>query len=298
MTPWDPEVLGRIRHLQLVSKRVVDSLLQGAHRSLRLGSAVEFADYQEYSPGDSIRHLDWKALARTDRLVIKRFEAETELVCNLVVDVSGDLATGHAEGRGRPPLDGTKFGFAICLAATLAAYLQRHGEPVGLSVIGGDAVVRIPARPGKSHLAQIHRRLAEVRPGGVADLGLRLAELAPGMRRRSLVVVISDFMEETDSWMGALGGFGRRNTDLVGFHMLDRREMDLDFAEPRVLYSPEGGADITLDPVGARQEFREVAAAWRQEVKGAFVRQGGRCYESYSDRPIEEVLRRMIGGRS
>ncbi len=169
---------------------------------------------------------------------------------------------------------------------------------MGLSILGGDVPVRIPARPGKSHLAQIHRRLAEVRPGGVAELGARLAEIAPGMRRRSLVVVISDFMEEMDSWLGALSGFGRRNTDLVGFHVLDRKEMNLDFSEPRVLFSPEGGAEITLDPVGAREEFQEVARAWRQEVKGAFVRQGGRSYEAYSDRPIEEVLRRMIGGRS
>ncbi len=297
MTPWDPELLARIHHLHLVAKRVVDSLQHGAHRSLQLGSAVEFSDYQEYCPGDPLKNLDWKVLGRTDRLVIRRFEAETELACYLVVDVSGDLGPGSSGRSDRPALDGSKYGHSLCLAASLAAFLIRRGEPVGLHVLGGDKEIRMAPRTGRSHLARMMAALADVRPEGRADLGRCLGQLGPRMRRRSLVAIVSDFMEEPGEWTEELAAFGRRGTDLVGFHVMDRQEMSLDFQEPSLLYSPEGGADISLDPVGAQGEFLAIAAAWREEVRGAFVRQGGRAYEAWSDRPLHEVLRRMIEGR-
>ena len=136
MTPWDPELLARIHHLHLVAKRVVDSLQHGAHRSLQLGSAVEFSDYQEYCPGDPLKNLDWKVLGRTDRLVIRRFEAETELACNLVVDVSGDLGTGSSGRSDRPALDGSKYGHSLCLAASLAKWEQLILQEECMSSVG------------------------------------------------------------------------------------------------------------------------------------------------------------------
>ena len=299
MTPWDPEVVARIHHLNLVAKRVVDGLMHGAHRSLRLGANVEFADYKEYTPGDPLRSLDWRVYAKRDRLVTKRYEAETEIACTLVVDLSADLSTGEEGKSLLPSLEGSKLGSGICLAACLAAYLHRQGEPVGLALLGGDKEERVylPPRTNKSHMAQLFRILAEARAGGRADLGQALGELAPRMRRRSLVVLVSDFMEEPDSWIPLLSGFGRRQTDLVGFHLMDRREMSLDYAQPLIFFSPEGGVDLAVDPVAASGEFVEVVEEFRQEVQQGLRAFGGRYYPCWTDEPLEKALRPMIGGR-
>jgi uncharacterized protein (DUF58 family) len=129
---WDPNVLARVRHLHLRARYLTAALLVGEHRSRRVGQAVEFADYQPYLPGMDLRGLDWRVWARTDRLVVKRFETETELPASVVLDLSGDLGTGDGARAGAlPDLDTTKAGYAITLAATLLYFLHLHGEPWG-----------------------------------------------------------------------------------------------------------------------------------------------------------------------
>ena len=113
---WDAEVLARVRHLHMRARHLTDALLTGPHRSRRVGQAIEFADYQEYVPGMDLRGLDWRVWGRSDRLVVRRYEAETELPCTLVVDLSGDLGTGETTRTAYPPLEGSKAGYAIMLA--------------------------------------------------------------------------------------------------------------------------------------------------------------------------------------
>lgn len=157
---WDPTVLARIRHLHLRARVLTDSLLMGEHRSRRVGQAVEFADYQEYQPGLDLRFLDWKVLARSDRLVVKRFETETELPCTVVLDLSADLATGRTGKGGYPDLDASKAGFALTLAATILFFLHRHGEPIGLEIVAGEGTEfqSLPPRTGKNHLQRCFLR--------------------------------------------------------------------------------------------------------------------------------------------
>ncbi len=297
-TPWEPEVLARIHHLHLVARHVVEGVLHGAHRALRLGPNVEFADYKEYSPGDPLRDLDWKVLARSDRLVIKRYEAETELACTLVLDASGDTGTGDQATRGRLPPEGSKLSYGVALAATLAYFLHLHGEPVGLVILGGEGVEQrwIPPRGGRQHLSLIFATLAQVRAGGAAELGESLGRFAPRVPRRGFVAFITDFMEEGGDWMPALGGLARRRADLVAFHLLDRRELSLDYDRPLVVFSPEGGEALPIDPGGDRSEFHQVVADWLDEVKGSVVGQGGRYFATWTDLPLEDALRRAIQG--
>jgi len=298
MTAWDPEVLSRIHHLHLVAARVVDGLFQGGHRSLRLGPDIEFADYKEYTPGDPLRDLDWRVLARADRYVVRRYEAETDLACTLVVDASGDLGTGRRGPYGRPPLTGTKFGYTITLAATLAYYLHRAHEPVGLAIMGGEGAPfdRVPARSGAGHLAQIFGALASLRPSGVADIAAAVGRVAPGVRRRSLVAIVSDFMEDAAAWRPSLAALARRRTDLVAFHVLDRQELELDYEDPTVFYSPEDGDELIVDAPAAREAFRGVVHEWFDEVRGGVREHRGRYYPCWTDAPLEATLRQMIGG--
>lgn len=295
---WDATVLQRVRHLHLRARVLTDGLLMGEHRSRRVGSAVEFADYQEYLPGMDLRSLDWRALARTDRLVVKRYQTETELPCTVVLDLSGDLGTGGSARKQLPDLDGSKAGYAITLAATLLYFLHRHGEPVGLELVAGEEVLHasLPPRRGRNHLQRIFLTLGSARTGGRAGLQTALARVGRRTRRRSWVAVLSDGMEEPAQWIGALSAFARRRTDLVFGHVHDPAEWSLRVGEAALFYSPEGGYELAVDPAGAREAFAEVTREYVAEVRGGVVRWGGRYVSMPTDRPLEEAIRHVVVG--
>lgn len=297
---WDAEVLGRVRHLHVTARVLTDALMMGVHRSRRVGQAIEFADYQEYAPGMDLRALDWKVLGRTDRRVVRRYETETELACTVVVDLSGDLATGAGAGTSLPALEGTKAGFAIRLAATLLYWFHRQGEPVGLTIVGGEGIDHpvLPVRGGRTHLQLAFLQLAKARPGGVADLGTQLADIGRRTRRRSWVGVITDGMEEPATWLPALRAFARRGADLRLVHLFDRAEMQLDVGRAAVFYSPEGGPALPLDPQGAQADFREIVAEYLEEVRRGVITVGGQYVQVATDEPLERVFRRLVHGGS
>jgi uncharacterized protein (DUF58 family) len=294
---WDPNVLARVRHLHLRARYLTAALLVGEHRSRRVGQAVEFADYQPYLPGMDLRGLDWRVWARTDRLVVKRFETETELPATVVLDLSGDLGTGDgARAGGLPDLQTTKAGYAITLAATLLYFLHLHGEPVGLEIVAGQGVrwPSLPPRSGRNHLQLLFLQLASARPGGVADLLPALSRVGARTRRRGWVAVITDGMEEPSRWLPALATFARRGADLRLFHLYDRREWALKFDAPALFFSPEGGDPLAVDPSGAAAAFREVVRDSVADVRGGVVRAGGRYLQAATDRPLEQVLQAAI----
>lgn len=304
--PWDAVVLSRIRHLHLVARVLTDRLLTGAHRSRRVGQAIEFADYQNYVPGMDPRALDWRVLARSDRLVVRRYETETELPCTIVLDLSGDLHTGEAPG-GYPPLEGTKAGLAITLAATLLHAWHRQGEPVGLALLGAEGPDDVagagfrwfPPRGGRTQLQRLFTALATARPGGPAGLDAVLREVGGRVPRRSLVTVVSDGMEEPAAWLPSLRAFGRRGADLRFVHVYDPAELRLEQHEGAALfYSPEGGPALAVDPAGIRQAFGEVVAAFFHEVHQGVTRAGGQYVPCPVDRPLETVARRLLHGRT
>ncbi|MCP4921973.1 MAG: DUF58 domain-containing protein [Proteobacteria bacterium] len=297
--PWDPDVLARIRRLQLVASNVVDGLLHGDHKSRRVGADIEFADYKEYAPGDPLRDLDWKVLGKTDRLVVRRYQVETELACTVVLDVSSDLSTGHRGPYGRPPLEGTKFGYAVTLAACLLWFLNRHQEPMGLVVIGAEGGLQhVPPRGGPAHMARLFGVLAALSPGPRANLAEAFARIGPTLRRRSLVAIISDFAEETSEWAPSLDALARRRTEVRAFHVLDRRELELDWENPARFRSPEAPQDyLDIDPAGVRAEFVQVRDEWLAEVKTALHARAGRYYLAYTDVDLALVLRSFIGER-
>lgn len=298
--PWDAVVLSRIQHLHLQARILTDALMMGNHRSRRVGEAVEFSGYREYTPGMDLRHLDWRVAARSDRLVVKRYDTETELPCTVVLDLSGDMATGQTAAHGLPDLEGSKAGYAITLAATLLYWFHRQGEPVGLHVIAGDGPPwrDLPARGGRKHLQLLFTTLAAIKPGGAAGLAGALAEVGNRTRRRGWVGIVTDGMEEPAEWMPSLGAFARRGSDLRFMHLYDRKEWTLDFARSAMFFSPEGGDALAVDPQGAQETFSEVVAEYIEEVRGGLVRWGGQYLQVPTDLPMETTIQRVVMGHT
>lgn len=328
--PWDPAVLARVRHLHLKARVLTESLLLGEHRSRRVGQAIEFAGYQEYLPGMDLRHVDWRVWGRTDKHVVKRFETETELPVTVVLDLSADLSTGRVErwqdrlmagasgpwarfarrmlgdlGGSRaeqhaslPDLEESKAGYALTLAATLAYFFHLHREPVGLELVAGEGspFVSLPARGGRSHLQALFLALATARPGGRAELAETLVRVGARTPRRSLVNVITDGMEEPGDWLPSVAAFARRKTDLRFYHLYDRREWGLDLDQAARFYSPEGGADLAVDPAAARSAFRDVALEYVEEVRQGVTAWGGLYLPCPTDGSLEEAVRRGLRG--
>ncbi|MFT6144209.1 MAG: hypothetical protein ACJAZO_002725 [Myxococcota bacterium] len=297
---WDPTVLSRVRHLHLRARVLTDALLVGEHRSRRVGSAVEFADYLEYRGGMDLRHLDWRVMARSDKLVVKRFETETELACTVVVDLSADMSTGQSGTGGYPDLDRSKAGYALTMAATLLFFLHRHGEPIGLEIVGGGGMTyaSLPPRSGKSHLQLLFLQLASVQPAGRAELSPALARIGQRVRRRSLCVVITDGMEEPSEWLPSMKALTRRKTDLRFVHLYDREEWTLNFKQPGLFFSPEGGEALPIDPGGARELFGEVVDEYLAEVRAGVVAVGGKHILAATDQDLATTLRSVIFGKT
>lgn len=293
---WDPEVLARIAHLHLRARQLAAGFLHGSHASVRVAPNVEFADYKDYTPGDPLRDLDWKVLARSDKLVVRRHQAETELATIIVLDASGDMATGSHRGH-RPPLDRGKWGAAATLAATLAWYLVRRGEPVGLAILGGsdDLPWRwLPPRSGEAHVAQVLATIAAARPSGRAGLAEGFADVGGRIPRRSLVMVVSDLMEEPDEWGPQVAALARRRTDVRVAHVYDPAEWNLDFSHAVRFYSPEGGRPMPVDPAGLRREFREEVDRYLREVRRWLAWRGALHVLMAADGPLERPLAALL----
>ena len=285
--PWDPQVLERVRHLHLHARQAVSGLHHGGHRSIRIGHDVEFADYKPYDAGDTLRDVDWRVLARSDRLVVRRYRAENELSATLVLDASGDLGS-------RP----RKFEQAIKLVATLAYFLHLDGEPVGLVIGGGEDVTARwhPPRHGRRHLAQLFTALAQVRPGGRAGLDTLFREVGARLPTRSLVAVVSDFMEEPASWSTSLATLVRNRVDLRAFQVYDPEELGLGFGNPLRLQSPETGQEVPIDPETSREAFEEVVRVFFHEVREAVRSRRGRHYAVPDDGPLAPLISRFVDG--
>jgi uncharacterized protein (DUF58 family) len=195
----DPAVIARLGTLELKARTIVEGFLSGLHRSPFKGFSVEFAEYRQYIPGDDLSTIDWKVYARSDRHYVKKFEEETNLDCHIVIDVSGSMRYGS---RGL-----TKFDYAACLAAAMAYLMTRQRDAVGLMAFDQRIVERLPASARPGHLRALLVALERLRPGQATDVSTPLHQLADSLRKRGLVVLVSDLLDDPDAVIRGLTHF-------------------------------------------------------------------------------------------
>jgi uncharacterized protein (DUF58 family) len=254
-----PEAIRRIAPLELRAKRIVDGFLSGMHRSPYFGQSVEFVQHREYVPGDDLRHIDWKVWARQDRLYIKQYEEDTNLRCTLLVDASESMRYG------RGPL--TKFDYAATLAACLAYLCLRQQDAVGLSVFDTKIRTKLPWRSGQVHLNSIFRSLEQQSPLEKTDLKTVFREVQTSYPRRSLLVLISDFLGADASMLRGLASLQQAGHDCLVFHVLDDDELDFPFNDPTRFEGMEGIEPLACNPRALREGYLEALQKFLDRIR-------------------------------
>ncbi len=248
----DPETISRLSRLDLIARFVVEGYITGLHRSPYHGFSVEFSEHRPYMPGDPLRHLDWKTLARTDRPYIKQYEEETNLKSYILLDTSASMAF-----QGSGPM--AKSHYASSLAAALAYLMLRQRDAVGLMLFSSRIQSYVPPRSLQSHLQVILKEIDRIPTGSDTRLAPCFHHLAERISRRGLVVVISDLLDDPEEVLGGLRHFRHRGHEVIVFQILDPRERDLEFRRETRFFDLENPDQVlTTQPWHIQHEYRDM----------------------------------------
>ena len=282
----DPKVLARLMHLPLSARYPMEGSVSGHHKSPHRGSSVEFAEYRNYVPGDDIRRLDWRVFGRTDRFYLKEFEAETNLRCYFVLDCSGSM--GFAQ-KGEAKLQ-----YAKRLIATLAYLTVQEGDAVGLICVGKKSLIEIPPRRNPAHLQLIFDTLEAAKAEGETGLAPVLHDLAEKIRRRAVVIVLSDLFSDSEALLGCFQHFRFQKHDLAVFHLLDRAEVEFKFDRPVRFVDLESTSSLVAEPATIRDEYLHQFGKFLELMRAGCHEFGVEYRRVVTDEDHEKVLANFL----
>jgi uncharacterized protein (DUF58 family) len=285
----DLEALMRIRSLELRARAVVEGLWRGLHRSPYHGFSVEFTEYRPYSPGDDVRFLDWRLYARTDRDYVKKYEDETNLRCQLVVDQSRSMSFGSGAA--------SKAQYAATLAATLASFLFEQGDAVGVTTFAGGIGEHLPARNRAGHLRRLMGALERPAEGRQSAVGPTLEHLANLLRRRGMVVLISDLLVPPAECERPLAALRAAGHELLVLQVLDPAERTLPLGGPTRLRDLETDAVVDVDPAVSRAAYLQAMQAHQDRLQTTCGRLGIERHVLPTDGSIAQALVAILASR-
>jgi uncharacterized protein (DUF58 family) len=277
-----PQTLMAIKNLELRARIVVEGFWHGIHRSPYHGFSVEFTEYRQYSPGDDPRYLDWRLFARSDRYYIKKFEDETNLRCFLLVDHSRSMDFGS--------VGYTKSQYANTIAATLAYFLHQQGDAVGLLTFDEQIREYLPARNRIGHLRRLMLQLEQATAGTATDLVAPLKRIVEIVRKRSLMVLISDFLAPIEALEKNLTTLTASGHEVMLFQVLDPAELTFQFDRAVMFHDVESGRDLFIDPATARKEYLQRLNTHNEAVRATCQRLGAGCRSFSTDRALELAM--------
>jgi uncharacterized protein (DUF58 family) len=287
---FDPKVLAGIANLYLRARWVVEGMMSGIHRSRSKGFSVEFEEHREYSPGDEIRRIDWKALGKFDRYFIKEYEDETNLRAYLLLDASASMDYAS---------DGiTKFDYGCTLSASLAYLILKQQDAAGIVTFSNRIEAFIPPRAKRDYLTQILHALESRGPAGETNVGKILEDIAGQLKRRGLVILMSDLLDDPEQILKGLRLFRFKGNDVIVFHLLDQAELDLPF-DGNILFEDleETNLRVIADAKTIRQAYRKVVAEFVTHMRKE-------CHDSSIDyqlistaTPLDQALASYLSWR-
>lgn len=286
----DNRTLMAIRNLELRARAVVEGFWHGLHRSPYHGFSVEFTEYRLYVPGDDLRYLDWKLLARSDREYLKKFEDETNLRCHLLVDNSRSMEFGT--------LEYAKTDYARTLAATLACFLNKQGDATGLLLFDEQIRDYLPARNRPGHLRRLMLALERAPEGTSTNLLRPLERIATLTRKRGVLVFLSDFMAPVDGVQKELTHLKAAGHEMIVFHILDPAEMTFGFDEAMLYRDMESNRDLYVDPQAVRDDYVRRLNAHRTAIESTCRAVGIDYHLVTTDTRLDLLLLEFLKDRS
>jgi uncharacterized protein (DUF58 family) len=286
----DPHVLDRIKRLELRARMVVEGFITGMHRSPFNGFAIEFAGHREYSPGDELKHIDWKVWSKTDRFYIKEYEEETNLKCTVVVDSSKSMAYGEPGW--------SKFDYAATAAASLAHLLQQQQDSVGLVTFSTKVTNNLPASSRSNHLRLMVHTLDEMSPDDKTDVADVFVELAGQIRQRGIVAIFSDLFVDEETLKEALQQFRLRRHDVILFHIMHSDELGFPFDENTRFIGLEDVEDeIEADPRALQQAYLDEVEKYLEFIRKTCASIGVDYRLVNANEPLDAVLAEFLAFR-
>jgi uncharacterized protein (DUF58 family) len=244
---FDPKVLSQLKNLFLRARRVVDGVMVGIHPSRSKGFTSEFEGHREYSPSDDIRHIDWKAYGRFDRYFIKEYRETTNLRAFILLDTSSSMGYG-SNGW-------SKFDYASTLAASLAYLMLKQQDSVGLITFSNRIEKTVPPKATSGHLFAILKELEDQKPEGKTSAGSILQELAGSLKRKGLLLLVSDLLDKPEEVIRGLKQLRSKGNDILVFHILDRDELEFPFKNPTLFLDMEEEIKLLTDPHAIRPAY-------------------------------------------
>ena len=285
----DPRALLRIKSLQLRARAAVEGFIKGIHRSPYHGFSVEFTEYRQYTPGDDPRYLDWRLFARSDRYYVKRFEDETNLRCHLVLDTSRSM--GYRSG------EHSKSEYARTAAATIAYFLTLQRDAVGLLTFEDRVTDYLPPRHRPGQFRRLLGMLDREPHGKATDLAGPLEEIAATIRKRGLIVLISDLLAPPEALRAKLGYLRSRGHEVIVMRILDPAELAFGFEVPAMFQDLESGRELYIDPNAARAGYLERFGAHAAQVERACTDLGVDFLTIATDSALELMLFDLLKAR-
>jgi uncharacterized protein (DUF58 family) len=287
----DPETLAKLQGLELRARLIVEGYVAGMHRSPFHGFSIEFAEHREYVPGDDLRYVDWKVFGKTDKVYLKQYEEETNLVSYLLLDTSESMRYKSA-GAALSKLE-----YAQCLASALAYLVLQQQDSVGLVTFDREirALVRSSSNP--SHLRQLLHVMGRSTAERKTQTGPIFHDLAERLKKRGIVIILSDLFDDVQSMMAGLKHFRHRRHEVILMHVLDPAELDFPFRDMTMFKGLEQAPDVLADPKALREAYLKEFGAFTQAVK-----RGARALhidyvQARTDENMELVLSTYLASR-
>lgn len=287
----DPQTLARLQGLELRARLIVEGYVSGVHRSPFHGFSIEFAEHREYVPGDDLRHVDWKVFGKTDKIYLKQYEEETNLVSYVLLDTSESMRY-KSDGAAMSKLE-----YAQCIAASLSYLVLQQQDSMGLVTFDKEIRALVRASSNPSHLRQLLHVMEESVPERKTATGPIFHDLAERLKKRGIVLILSDLFDDVNSMLAGLKHFRHRRHEVILFHVLDPAELDFPFQQITLFKGLEQMPDVLADPQSLRKAYLAEFNAFIQQVKQGCRAQRIDYVQIRTDQPLDVALSSYLASR-
>ena len=287
----NPQTLASLQGLELRARLIVEGYVSGVHRSPYHGFSIEFAEHREYVPGDDLRYVDWKVFGKTDKIYLKQYEEETNLVSYMLLDTSESMRY-KSDGAALSKLE-----YAQCIAGALSYLVLQQQDSVGLATFDREVRALVRASSNPSHLKQLLHVMEESVPERKTATGPIFHDLAERLKKRGIVLILSDLFDDIPSMMAGLKHFRHRRHEVILFHVLDPAELDFPFKQVTMFKGLEQMPDVLTEPRALRKAYLQEFEAFQRQVKQGCRAHGMDYFLMRTDQPLDVALSTYLASR-